>query len=223
MSLSHAETTERFQLERLVLFSDAVFAIAITLLAIELKVPELHGPEATEPALGAALRELAPKFLGFVISFLLIGIYWTRHHAMFAFVRRATPRLLGLNLLFLFTIVLMPFTTGFFGAYSRPSLIHLKSPVILYGLNIVAIGLTSLAMWNHIASPRHGARAEGIDEAALHDSRVRAIVVPGVFGLLVVVACLDAAVARYVPLVAPLANRLAARTLRRPAAKAAAH
>ena len=51
-----------------------MFAIAITLLVLELKVP--HITEHTEPALRHALFELLPRVMGFVVSFLIIGLMW---------------------------------------------------------------------------------------------------------------------------------------------------
>jgi uncharacterized membrane protein len=39
MSTIHNEIKKEFQIERMILFTDAVFAIAITLLVIEIKAP----------------------------------------------------------------------------------------------------------------------------------------------------------------------------------------
>src|SRR5215204_1150393 len=118
----HNELRKEFQLERMVLFSDAVFAIAITLLVIEIKIPEKAELEEgiSNHSLLLALVHLIPKFLGFIISFMLIGIYWTVHHRMFGYVTSYTPKLLRLNLLFLFFIALMPFSTGFYSEYAGP-------------------------------------------------------------------------------------------------------
>ena len=91
----HNELRKEFQLERMILFSDAVFAIAITLLVIEIKIPgkeELEGPVSDRSILNA-LGHLIPKFVGFLISFMLIGLYWTVHHRMFGFVTSYTRKL----------------------------------------------------------------------------------------------------------------------------------
>src|SRR6185436_5665320 len=97
----HNELRKEFQLERLILFSDAVFAIAITLLVIEIKIPEIPRPIVTDHLLGERLLELIPKFVGFLISFLLIGQYWTVHHRMFGYVINFNQRLIWLNIFFL--------------------------------------------------------------------------------------------------------------------------
>src|ERR687884_501147 len=92
----HSELKKEFQLERMILFSDAVFAIAITLLAIDIKIPttvkidgqliELNRHTVTDAQLLAALDEMTPRIIGFFISFFLIGLYWTIHHRMFGYV-----------------------------------------------------------------------------------------------------------------------------------------
>ena len=121
----HNELRKEFQLERLILFSDAVFAIAITLLVIEIKIPgkedleKMGFPEITDTGLLHALARLIPKFIGFLISFLLIGQYWIVHHRMFGYVINFTQRLIWLNLLFLLAVALMPFSTGFYSYYQR--------------------------------------------------------------------------------------------------------
>src|SRR5437762_1450760 len=86
-----------FQLERMILFSDAVFAIAITLLVIEIKIPDIHD-NVSDKMLLHSLAHLVPKFIGFFISFMLIGVYWSIHHRMFGFVTSYTRKLLLLNL-----------------------------------------------------------------------------------------------------------------------------
>ena len=58
MNQLHNEIKKEFQLERLILFSDAVFAIAITLLVIELKVPEIEKNDLSEQSLLNALGHL---------------------------------------------------------------------------------------------------------------------------------------------------------------------
>ena len=59
----HNELRKEFQLERLILFSDAVFAIAITLLVIEIKIPEIPEEKVTDNTLLHGLAVLIPKFM----------------------------------------------------------------------------------------------------------------------------------------------------------------
>jgi uncharacterized membrane protein len=94
------------EVARIAAFSDGVFAIAITLLALQLEIP--FGDRVD---VWAGLRDLWPSFLSFAISFAVIGAYWIAHHRLFSLVERYDRRLLWLNLLALFFIVLMPFTT----------------------------------------------------------------------------------------------------------------
>ena len=88
-------------------FSDGVLAIIITIMVLELKAPE-------EPGV-AHLWRLWPTFLAYAISFAYVGIYWVNHHRMFSHARRVTNALVWFNLLLLFTLSLMPFSTAYLG------------------------------------------------------------------------------------------------------------
>jgi uncharacterized membrane protein len=187
-----------FQLERLILFSDAVFAIAITLLVIELRVPELNG-EVTDKALLHEMIHLIPRFMGFVISFVLIGIYWSIHHRLFGFVHKYSNRLIALNMLFLFSIVLMPFSTGLFGEYSTPSTMHLVTPFAFYVGNISLTGFSNFLLWRYVCEPSNGIADGFPDRQYVKTAKIRSLVVPVVFLISLVVSFWYPVLARYVP------------------------
>lgn len=177
------ELKKEFQLERLILFSDAVFAIAITLLAIELKVPSIPWKDATDAALDASLMEMIPKFIGFLVSFFLIGLYWTVHHRMFGYVVAYTNKLLWLNLIFLLGVVLMPFSTAFYSEYVA---LMLDTPVILYAANISFLGFASFFLWRHATHPAYHL-TEGVTKQVRAYFSLRALLVPVIFIVMAIV------------------------------------
>ena len=102
---------------RLEAFSDGVFAIAITLLILEVKVPHA----GTGESLRTALLRLWPSYLGYVISFVTLGIMWTNHHAMFTYIRRTDRYFLIVHVFFLMCISFLPFPTAVLAEYfERP-------------------------------------------------------------------------------------------------------
>lgn len=208
ISSGHEDPRRAFQLERLILFSDAVFAIAITLLAIELKVPSMHDGIANETDLFWAVAHLGPKFLSFLISFMLIGMYWTRHHALFGYVVDYTPKLLWLNLFFLLSVVLMPFSTGIFGEYSTPRTIHYITPLIIYVANICYSGFMLFFLWRYVGNPGNKVSDDSLTPEITHSAKTRAVVISSVFALTIPVAFINAYAARYVPLLIPIVFRL---------------
>jgi uncharacterized membrane protein len=204
MNQLHNELKKEFQLERMILFSDAVFAIAITLLVIELKVPEIERAELTEGKLLQALAHMIPKFFGFIVSFMFIGIYWTVHHRMFGYVVNYTPKLLRLNLLFLFAVALMPFSTAFYSEYVMK---HMLTPVIFYTGNIILLGLFNLFMWRHISNPKLQL-SEGLSRADAKYFSLRAVIVPVMFTCFAFVYVVSPILASYLPIMIPLVMRV---------------
>ena len=206
MNPLHNELKKEFQLERMILFSDAVFAIAITLLAIELKVPAILS-DVTDHKLAESLNEMIPKFIGFLISFLIIGQYWTTHHRLFGFVVNYNLRLMWLNLFFLLAVILMPFTSAFYSEYIS---YFLKTPVLLYIGNICFLGLMNYLMWRYVSNPKH-ALSEGLAKPVANYYSMRAITVPFIFLLMVLVYLIFPHIAIWMPAIIPLAIMMLSR------------
>ncbi len=206
----HNELRKEFQLERLILFSDAVFAIAITLLVIEIKIPELH-ENVSDRALLQSLAHLIPKFIGFIVSFMMIGLYWTVHHRMFGFVTSYSPKLLILNLVFLFFVALMPFSTGFYSEYAGPDMFRhqLMVPMIFYVLNFCGMGFLNYFMWVYITNPKNKVAEPPVDLLLVRQARASSLVVPIVFLAMIPVAYFTNVIfAAYMPMLIPVILRI---------------
>jgi len=102
-------------LERLVFFSDAVFAIAITLLVIELHPPHLPRGTSDHDHI-ASLANLLPAFIGYFISFAVVGNFWMGHHRAFSLASHYHPRILIWNMALLAMVAFMPFATAYLSA-----------------------------------------------------------------------------------------------------------
>jgi len=134
-------------LERMVFFSDAVFAIAITLLVIELHAPELPRDTADIVQI-QALARLVPNFVGFAVSFAVIGMFWMGHHRAFSLATHYSPRVLGWNLSLLGMIAFMPFATAYLS-----SNIFQRVPAIFYCVTMLMAALLNLKVNRTATSP----------------------------------------------------------------------
>lgn len=130
----HRARHERQQLERLTFFSDAVFAIAMTLLVVEVKLPHLHAP--TGPELGEALLNLMPNYVGFLVSFLVLGRFWLVHHEVMGMLKAGNKRLVTANLLLLLAVAFMPFPTAVISEY-----VQLRVGIGFYAGWLILLGL----------------------------------------------------------------------------------
>jgi uncharacterized membrane protein len=118
---------------RLEAFSDGVIAIIVTIMILELRTP-------TEPT-ATALIKLAPSFLSYLLSFLLVAIMWVNHHHLMHAIHEVNARLLWLNMNLLFWMSLVPFVTDFMGKnHNQPF------PVALYGLDLACCSVAFLLL-----------------------------------------------------------------------------
>lgn len=155
-------------LERLTAFSDGVLAIAITLLVLNIEVPRPGEGES----LVQAIDDVGPTAFSWVLSFAVIGIFWMIHHKVLSHLERADMAVVWVNLTFLGTVSLLPFTSDLMGQYGDESL-----AVALYGLNVAA-GIFSLGLLGLVA------RRRGLIRPGYAPPRGLASLVPGTIFLL---------------------------------------
>jgi uncharacterized membrane protein len=89
--------------QRIPAFVDGTFAIIITILVLEIGVPS----DLSEQSLRDALDEIGPTLIAWVISFLLVGMYWVWHRDLFVKVRYVNRDAIWLNILFLLPVCLV--------------------------------------------------------------------------------------------------------------------
>lgn len=175
------KTDTKLQIERILFFSDAVIAIAMTLLIIEIKAP--HIIDDSNAAFSKSLHELLPKFVSFFVSFFVIAIYWKAHHHLFGFVTKYTDKLIWLNILFLLSIVLMPFSSAF---YSEN--FHQNIPYAVYCINIIITGLLNCWLARYISSRKANLSVLAGNTVWRKYHSLRSLVAPLVFFLSMLLA-----------------------------------
>jgi uncharacterized membrane protein len=176
--------TRTLPAERLVTFSDGVMAVAITLLVLDLKLPE----NVSGDALQAALVGSEHTFSCYVLSFVVIGILWMGHHYQFSQIRRVDGVILWLNIFYLMTIGLIPFSTSVMSGHGS------VLATMLYAGVLVATCLLSAAMWWY-ASRDDELMEKDVPAAVRREGTLKPLLVAGVFALSIGVAALFGATA----------------------------
>ena len=128
---------------RLEAFSDGVFAIVITLLILDIRFPDVDYSQ-----FGATLVSLLPRILAYVMSFIIIGVYWVTHHNSMHAIKKTDRSFLWLNILLLLCISFIPFPTSLLGRYPFQAW-----PIIIYGFTLIASNVVGYLMivyvWYH--------------------------------------------------------------------------
>ena len=180
----------KLALERIVFFSDAVFAIAITLLALELRVPEMPVDQVAAQ-MPLRLAEMTPKFISFILSFLIIGSYWAAHHRDFQYIKRYDQRLIWINLVLLMFVAFLPFPTAMLGSYPAQ-----QFTVTWYAACLALMGFVRAWLWWY-ASRNYRLIDKELAPARVARLNRRGLIVPLIFLLSIVVAMFNPMVAMW--------------------------
>ncbi len=148
-------------LDRLAGLSDGVFAFALTVLGVDIRVPETAGIHS-ERELWLALAGLAPRFAMYLASFMTLGIFWNGQQAQLNHCERSDRDFAWIHIVFLAIVALLPFSTGLLAEF-----IFFRVALIVYWLNILALGIALYASWHYAvrAGLVRGDIAPGTDSA----------------------------------------------------------
>lgn len=130
--------TNHFGVHRLEAFTDGVLAIVATLLILNIEVPE----NIPIDKLSGELFGMWPHYISYMLSFIIVGMYWYIHHVIMKFITRVDSVTLWLNLLFLMVIAYIPFPTELMSEYRHDLL-----SVQFFGISQVLTGFLIASLW----------------------------------------------------------------------------
>jgi uncharacterized membrane protein len=158
---------------RLLSFTDGVVAIALTLLILNIDLPEPQPGQPAEP-LFSAIAGLGDQFVAFILSFVLIGFYWIRHHRFIAGLKAIDATMLTWSLFYLLLIVLMPFTAEVIGFYSGD-----PDAIVVYACWFAAFGVVSSV--GYLVAVQRGLTTDRHEPGRIRAEVVERMVTPAVF------------------------------------------
>ncbi len=128
--------------DRIIRLTDGIFAIAMTLLVLGIQVPTFPVP-VTAAEFSAYVIGILPEIATYMVSFILLAIFWLDHHIFFK-IKRTNTILTWINVLWLMAITFVPFSTSLVGRYGQFQLAQL-----IFDLNMLAIGVLWYLNWQY--------------------------------------------------------------------------
>lgn len=133
---------------RLETLADGIFAISMTLLVLSITVPSQSGVITPNIIIDYVLTTLIPQIFIYIISFTLLAVFWMIHH-IFYLIKSTNITILWINIFWLMSIAIVPFSTSMIGKYGQFQLSHL-----IFDVNMLIIGILSYINWYY--ATKHG-------------------------------------------------------------------
>lgn len=178
--------------DRIEALTDGVLAIVLTLLVLQFEVPD-----APASALPQAVLDQEALLVSYVLSFVIVGLYWTIHHNLFRDIVEYDRLLLWLNLWFLLSISFLPYPTELVGTYDT------AFAWTVYAANLALVGLSLTGVWAYAAHA--GFTADWVSGRVARLITMRGLIAPATFALSIAVASVSLSLAyATTALIAPL-------------------
>ena len=174
-----------FGTDRVTTLADGVFAIVLTLLVLDVHAPSA----ANQSELLSRLRDLTPQIISFLVSFLVLGVFWYGHHMEMHWIVRSDRVHIGITLAFLLTISFVPFSASLLGKNFQ-----LPLAATIYGVNLATAGWTRYAHWVY-ATTGFRLTIPDLDRGMLRHVRRIFVLVPVLYLVAAAIAWLSTAAA----------------------------
>jgi len=137
------------KIEYVISFSDALFAFSITFMALFIQIPTFSSNISDSELTQRLGQLLIPSMIHYIVSFMVVGMYWIGYHEIFEHIRRADITLVLINLLFLLFIALVGYFTGLLTTYDTHRIV-----VISFSGIMAATGFVLCLIWGYAAHNR---------------------------------------------------------------------
>lgn len=178
-----------FDKSRVTAFSDAVFSIAMTLLVLEVAVPTYQS--FGKYGMWELLQVRIPDFIGFTVSFFVTALYWIDYLKISKYITSFNSRVLWVNIMLLFFVVLLPFSTALY-----VNGINYVGPFVFYSINLMMIAVMIFILIQVVAKKEEG--KTGLTQLQRKWESVRMLNTISVWGLAAILAFFNIELARYV-------------------------
>ena len=133
--------TNILEKNRIEALTDGIYAIVLTLSVLMIGTG-LYSGTAESSTFYPVLKESVLQIFNYALSFILLSIFWVAHHRQMNNISHVDSVYIWLNMVSLFFITLIPFTTNLNSDYTEYPL-----AAGLYAANIMLISLSYTASW----------------------------------------------------------------------------
>jgi uncharacterized membrane protein len=182
--------------------TDGIFAFAMTLLVTSMILP---GDAVASQSSGSALLSLLPDFYHYIIAFFVLAAFWMAHHEQFSRVHHIDHNFLYINIIGLFFVTLVPFSTSFIGDYDADVI-----ATCLFEFNLMILGLIFTLQWLY-AARKHRLISPDYPESGIRRRLYHGMIIPviSLAGIVITVTGFDSSTMIYMtsPLVSYVVDR----------------
>ncbi|UCE26454.1 MAG: DUF1211 domain-containing protein [Candidatus Coatesbacteria bacterium] len=164
--------------------TEGVFAIVMTLLVFLIIAPEFVD-DSGNTMLHIRAAELLPSIRAYASSFVVLGIFWVTHHAVFHYIQRLDGFIIWINIIFLMTVALVPLSTLMVVNYDPVPL-----ALVFYGANMFAASVPLVLIWMYAARTGDMVHPD-VDKATMRLVTLKTLAAPAIFMVATGVSYLD--------------------------------
>lgn len=158
--------------KRLRFMADIVFATAMTIMILNIEIPNIESITVPEEITKIMFDQLS-NMMVFFIAFMTVSVYWVKHLEHFSITLKVNQTYIMIQLLFLVTIMLVPFWSTYVS--KAPENVAIK---ILFSCNLIAIGALSYIGMHYAASRKHRLIHKNVTDLELKEAKKQILTEP---------------------------------------------